>query len=83
MLIHKRLITLFLVIYNITIANFLFLNSERNTVFFEDTFLLNDTNMEVVLEMSFLIFINTDINFKAKKFTWKPYTIVKVLFTIK
>ena len=35
--------------------------------------------MEVVLEILFLIFSNTDIQFVEKKLTWRFYTSVKTL----
>lgn len=51
--------------------------------FFEKTFLLVDTSMEVVLELSFLSFSNANVKFMdLEKLTWSFYTIAEVLFTI-
>ena len=47
----------------------------------EKTFLLVDTSMGVVLEMLFLIFSNTDIQFVEKKLEWKKYSTTEALST--
>ena len=39
--------------------------------------------MEIVLNMPFLIFSNADIQFVEKKLTWRSYTIIEALPTIK
>lgn len=51
--------------------------------FFQKIFLLIDVSIEVILRMLFLILNNANIQFAKKKLTWKFYTIVKVLSTIK
>ena len=51
--------------------------------FFQETFLLADINIEVVLDMPFLTFSNADVQFVEKKFTWKSYNIAKALTTTK
>ena len=51
--------------------------------FFQETFLLADINMEVVLGMPFLTFSNADIQFVEKELTWKTYTTAKALPTTK
>ena len=43
------------------VAAFSLQNSLGKVRFFEETFLLTDTNMKVVLGMSFLAFSNADI----------------------
>lgn len=45
-------------------------------------FLLVDTSINVILEMFFLIFNNTNILFKNQEFTWKSYIAAEVLSII-
>lgn len=69
--------------YGMVLASFSLQDSLRRIRFFEEIFLLTDTNMEVVLEMSFLSLSNVNIEFaKLKKLTWRSYTAVKTLLTI-
>ncbi len=49
--------------YDIVSASFLFQDSLRRVQFFDKTFLLADTSIEVVIEMPFLSFNNADIEF--------------------
>ncbi len=49
--------------YGIVSASFLLLDSLEKVQLFEETFLLTDTNMEVVLGMPFLFFSNADVEF--------------------
>ncbi len=49
--------------YNMVLASFSLLDSLRRVRFFEETFLLADTSMEVVLWMPFLSFSNVDVKF--------------------
>lgn len=58
-----------------TSAGFLLQHSLEKMQFFEETFLLTDTSMEVILEMSFLKLSNANIKFLARKLTWETYTI--------
>ena len=50
--------------------------------FFEKTFLLADTSMEVVLGMPFLTLSDVDIHFIEKKLEWRKYSIAQTLITI-
>ncbi len=50
-------------------ARFSFQNSPGKVRFFEETFLLTDTTIEVVLSMPFLAFSNADFQFCAKDLT--------------
>ncbi len=51
--------------------------------FFEETFLLADTSIEVVLGMPFLSFSNVDVEFEELgKLIWRSYTTAKALLTI-
>ena len=69
--------------YGIVIAGFSIQDKTGKIRFFEETFLLADTSMEVVLEKPFLAFSNADIQFDIKSFTWRSYNIAKVLPTAK
>ena len=51
--------------------------------FFQESFLLAETSMEVVPGMLFLIFSNADIQFVKKELTWRSYTTAEVLSTTK
>ena len=44
--------------------------------FFQKSFLLAKTSIEMVLGMPLLIFYNADIQFVEKELTWKSYTAV-------
>ena len=67
--------------YGMVIAGFLVQDSLTKVWFFEETFLLANTSMEVVLEMPFLILSDIDIQFAEKKFTWRSYTTAEALPT--
>ena len=63
-------------------ASFLLQNSLKKVRFFEETFLLTDTNIEVILMMPFFSFSNADVEFtELEKLTWRTYTVVEVLST--
>lgn len=69
--------------YSITSASFLLQDGQRSVRFFEKTFLLHDTSMNIVLRITFLGFDNADIRFvEIRKLTWSFYTFVKALPTI-
>ncbi len=68
--------------YDIASASFSLQDNLRRVRFFEETFLLADTSMEVVLEMPFLSFSNTDVKFmELEKLTWRSYTTANILPT--
>lgn len=67
--------------YGIVIAGFSILDNSGKIRFFEETLLLADTSMEVVLGMPFLALSNADIHFDAGSFTWKSYSAVEALPT--
>lgn len=56
-----------LVIYRMVLAGFSVKNNLGKVWFFEKTFWLAITSMEVVLEMFFLIFLNVNMEFLEKK----------------
>ena len=72
-----------LVTYGILLADFSIQNKLGKVWFFEKTFLLADTSIEVVLKMSFFTFWNANMQFVEKKLKWKSYIIAEVLTTIK
>ncbi len=68
--------------YGMASASFLLQNSLRRVRFFEETFLLADTSMEVVLGMPFLSLSNADVKFaEVGKLTWRLSTTVNALPT--
>lgn len=68
--------------HNMTSASFSLQDSQGRVQFFEETFLLVDTNIKIVLEMPFLAFSNTNVEFtKCGKFIWRSYTNAKALST--
>ncbi len=62
-------------------ARFSLQDSLGRVLFFDETFLLTDTNMEVVLELLFLALNNADFQFNTKKLTWRSSTNVEALPT--
>ena len=67
--------------FEIIIAGFQVINKLDMTRFFQKTFLLANTMMEVVLKIPFLTLSNVDIQFAEKELTWKSYTTKKALLT--
>ena len=72
-----------LVTYSMVIALFQIVNKLGRPRFFQETFLLADISMEVVLGMSFLTLSNADVQFAKKELTWRTYTTKKALPTIR
>lgn len=54
-------------IYRMTLAKFLIQKNLEKVWFFEETFLLTDTSMEVILEMHFSSFSNVNIKFAEQE----------------
>ena len=67
--------------YGMTIAGFSIQDKLGRARFFEKTFLLADTSMEVVLRMPFLTFSNVDIQFDTKSFIQRSYSAAEALPT--
>ncbi len=63
------------------LARFSLQDSLGRVWFFEKTFLLADTSMEVVLGMLFLALSNADFQFGVEKLIWRSYTIAEALPT--
>ena len=67
--------------YRMVIAAFQVIDKLGRARFFQETFLLADTTMEVVLGMPFLTLSNADIQFAEKELTWRTYTTEDALPT--
>ena len=67
--------------YGMTIAGFSIQDNLGRARFFDETFLLADTSMEVVLGMPFLALSNADIQFDTESFTWRSYSAAEALPT--
>lgn len=64
-------------------ARFLVQDKKSKDRFFEETFLLANVNIEVVLGMPFFSFSNTNVDFlEAKSLTWRSYIAIDTLLTI-
>ena len=62
------------------IAGFLVADKRRQIRFFEETFLLADTSIEIALEMLFLSFNNANIEFvELSTLTWRTCTIEEII----
>ena len=72
---------LLLVTYGMIIATFQVIDKLGRARFFQETFLLADTIMEIVLGIFFLTFSNADIQFAEKEITWRFYTTKEALPT--
>lgn len=71
-----------LVIYRIVVISILFSNKFGKLEFFEKIFFLTNTSIIVILRMSFIIMLDTNIQFINRKLIQKNYIIIKVLPTI-
>ncbi len=67
--------------YGMVSASFLPQDSLERVRFFKETFLLDDTSIEVILEIHFLALSNADFQFGAERLTWRFYTTAEVLPT--
>lgn len=68
-------------LYGIASAGFLLKDSLEKVRFFEETFLLADTNVEVVSRMTFVFLRNADFQFDTGKLTWRSYIVAEALLT--
>ena len=67
--------------YGIAVTAFSLQDSLGKVRFFEETFLLADTSMKVVLRILFLALSNADFQFEAERLTWRSYTAAEALLT--
>ena len=65
------------------IAGFQVQDKLRRARFFQKTFLVADTSMEVVLRILFFILSNANVGFLDRKLTWRTYSVAKALSTTK
>lgn len=56
------------------IAGFQVKNKLEKARFFQKTFLLADTSVEVIFEMPFLTFSKVEVDFTERELIWKTYT---------
>ena len=70
-----------LVTYSMVIAAFQVVDKLGRSWFFQETFLLADISIEVVLGMPFLTLSNVDVQFAEKELTWRTYTTDEALLT--
>ena len=65
------------------LASFQVENKLRRARFFQETFLLANISVQVVLSMPFFSLSNTNVQFIEKELTWTFYTTAKALPTTK
>ncbi len=69
--------------FGMVLANFQVEDKLGRARFFQETFLVANTRVEVVLGMSFLTLSNANVVFKDRKLTWRSYTPAEALPTTK
>ena len=69
--------------FGMVIADFQIQDKLGRARFFQETFLVADTKMDVVLGMPFLTLSNADIRFAEGELTWRTYTPAEALPTTK
>ena len=67
--------------FGMVIAGFSLQDKLGKVRFFQETFLVADTRMEVVLGMLFLTFSNADIRFAERELVWRTYSTAEALPT--
>ena len=67
--------------FGMVIADFSLQDKLRKIRFFQETFLIADTRMEIVLGMLFLTLSNADIPFVERELVWKTYSAAEALPT--
>ncbi len=67
--------------YIIALARFLLKDSFGRVRFFEETLLLADISIKVVLRMPFQSLSNVDFQFDAVELTWRSYTVTEAFST--
>ena len=67
--------------FRMVIADYSVKDKLERVRFFQETFLLANIGLEVVLEMPFLNLSKVDILFSEQKLVWRIYTAAKALLT--
>ncbi len=67
--------------YGMVVFTVSVLDQDGREKFFEESFLLADVKLNIVLGISFLIISNANIDFQAQDLQWKSYTTRDVLLT--
>lgn len=65
--------------YKLIIAGFSIVDKFIRNRFFEESFLLAEINMEMILGIFFFFFSNVNIYFSTKEFIWGVYTITETM----
>ncbi len=69
--------------YKIVVSTFSMSDKDGKERFFQESFLLADVKLDIMLKMLFLIMSNVDVDFQARDIQWRSYTIGDILSTIK
>ena len=69
--------------FGMVLANFQVEDKLGRAQFFQETFLVANTSVDVVLGMPFLTLSNADVVFKDRELTWRSYTPAEALPTTK
>ena len=67
--------------FGMVIASFLLKDKLGKVCFFQETFLVADTQIKVILGMPFLTFSNVDIWFAERELVWRTYSATEALPT--
>lgn len=65
--------------FGIVVASFQVQNQHEKPQFFQETFLVTDIDVDVVLRIPFLAFSNANIQFNKSQLTFESYTVSEVL----
>lgn len=67
--------------FDMVLASFQVEDKLERACFFQETFLVTNTSIEVILGMLFLVLNNADVGFAQKELTWKSYTTSETIPT--
>ena len=65
------------------VSTFSISNQDGKKRFFEESFLLANVKLEIVLGMAFLTMSNIDVDFQAQNLQWRSYTTADIFPTTK
>ncbi len=68
-------------IYGMVVSIFSVSDEDSREKFFEESFLVADVKLDIMLRMPFLTMSNADVNFQARDLQWRSYTTGDVLST--